>query len=91
MTTVRLATRGSALALTQSRAVAARIEAELGVEVALVPLETTELWQFIREHEGEGVFQLLPESYTFEPGTGGRPRPLRRHLRRLNATRPSWC
>jgi len=41
VTTVRLATRGSELALTQSRSIAARIEAELGVDVALVPLKTT--------------------------------------------------
>jgi hydroxymethylbilane synthase len=41
VTTVRLATRGSDLALTQSRTIAARIEAELGVDVALVPLKTT--------------------------------------------------
>jgi len=41
MTTVRLATRGSDLALTQSRTIAARIEAELGVGVELVPLKTT--------------------------------------------------
>ena len=41
MTTVRLATRGSDLALTQSRSVAARIETELGVRVELVTLKTT--------------------------------------------------
>ena len=34
---VRLATRGSDLALTQSRSMAARIEAELGVDVELIP------------------------------------------------------
>jgi hydroxymethylbilane synthase len=41
MTTVRLATRGSDLALTQSRTIAARIATELGVGVELVPLKTT--------------------------------------------------
>jgi hydroxymethylbilane synthase len=38
---IRLATRGSDLAITQSRAMAKRIESELGVEVALVPIKTT--------------------------------------------------
>ena len=41
MSTIRLATRGSDLALTQSRAMAARIESELGVEVVLVQIQTT--------------------------------------------------
>jgi hydroxymethylbilane synthase len=38
---IRIATRGSELALTQSRHIAARIEAELGVETELVVLRTT--------------------------------------------------
>jgi hydroxymethylbilane synthase len=38
---IRLATRGSDLALTQSRWVASRIECELGVDVTLVPIQTT--------------------------------------------------
>jgi hydroxymethylbilane synthase len=41
VTTVRLATRGSDLALTQSRSMAARIEAELGVDVELITVKTT--------------------------------------------------
>ena len=41
MSTIRLATRGSDLALTQSRAMAARIESELGAEVELVQIQTT--------------------------------------------------
>jgi hydroxymethylbilane synthase len=41
VSTIRLATRGSDLAITQSRAMAKRIESELGVEVALVPIKTT--------------------------------------------------
>jgi len=41
VSTIRLATRGSDLALTQSRAMAKRIESELGVEVELVPIKTT--------------------------------------------------
>jgi hydroxymethylbilane synthase len=41
MTTVRLATRGSDLALTQSRTIAARIETELGVDVEVVTVKTT--------------------------------------------------
>jgi len=38
---IRLATRGSDLALTQSRGIAARIESELGASVTLVPVKTT--------------------------------------------------
>ncbi|MFQ5415955.1 MAG: hydroxymethylbilane synthase [Myxococcota bacterium] len=41
MTTIRLATRGSDLAITQSRGVARRIESELGIDVELVPVKTT--------------------------------------------------
>jgi len=41
VSTIRLATRGSDLAITQSRAMAARIESELGVEVEVVRVETT--------------------------------------------------
>ena len=41
MSVIRLATRGSDLALTQSRTIAARIESELGTPVELVPLKTT--------------------------------------------------
>ena len=41
MTTLRLATRSSALALSQSRTIAARIEAELGFDVELVTFKTS--------------------------------------------------
>lgn len=41
MTRIRIATRGSDLALTQSRHIAVRIESELGVESELVILRTT--------------------------------------------------
>ncbi|MDH3212773.1 MAG: hydroxymethylbilane synthase [Myxococcales bacterium] len=41
MTTLRVATRASDLALSQSRLVAQRIERELGVRTELVPLKTT--------------------------------------------------
>lgn len=41
MTSLRLATRGSALALAQSRTIAARVEAELGFAVELVVLKTS--------------------------------------------------
>jgi len=41
MTRLRLATRSSDLALAQSRAIAARIESELGLAVELVPLKTS--------------------------------------------------
>jgi len=40
MTTIRLATRNSDLALTQSRAIARRIEVELGVDVELLTIKT---------------------------------------------------
>ena len=41
MSVVRVATRGSDLALTQAEYVAARIRAELGLETALVVIKTT--------------------------------------------------
>jgi hydroxymethylbilane synthase len=41
MTRLRIATRGSRLALVQARAVAERIEAELGFETELVPVQTS--------------------------------------------------
>jgi hydroxymethylbilane synthase len=41
MTTVRIATRASDLAMVQARYVAARIERELKLEAAIVPLKTT--------------------------------------------------
>lgn len=41
MSRIRIATRGSDLALTQSRHIAARIEAELGVETEIVVIRTT--------------------------------------------------
>lgn len=41
MTRIRIATRGSDLAMTQSRHIAARIEAELEIETELVVLHTT--------------------------------------------------
>ena len=41
MTTLRIATRASDLALVQARAVAARIESELGTSTEIVPVKTT--------------------------------------------------
>lgn len=41
MSRIRIATRGSELALTQTRHIAARLESELGVETELVVLRTT--------------------------------------------------
>ena len=41
MTAVRIATRGSELALVQARYVAGRIEAELGLATELVIIKTT--------------------------------------------------
>ena len=41
MTSIRIATRGSDLALVQARYVAGRIEAELGTETELVAIKTT--------------------------------------------------
>jgi hydroxymethylbilane synthase len=55
---VRIATRGSDLALWQARNVAARIEAELGVATELVPLETTgdRLLGSLAKVGGKGLF-----------------------------------
>jgi len=41
VTTIRIATRGSDLALVQARTVAARIESELGASTEIVPVKTT--------------------------------------------------
>ena len=41
MTTVRIATRASELALVQARSIAARLESELGVDTELVSMKTT--------------------------------------------------
>ena len=41
MTTIRIATRASDLALVQARTVAAQIESELGTSTEIVPVKTT--------------------------------------------------